>query len=184
MMTRDIPVDHLRSLLRYEPETGKLFWMERQGVNLSRFAEMNQKRFNADFAGKECFRVLSIDGYLHGTLNNKKVPAQQVIWALVHGVWSNKDMHVDHINGVRTDNRLVNLRLIPAAENIRGRIRRSYKHGGERGIARNTANGKWQVSIRIGQDRRKYLGCFDRIEDARTVRNEAEKSVLEYQVEA
>lgn len=179
-MAVHVPIDLLRQVLRYEPETGKLFWRPRSAALIGGegiIAKMNYASFNQRFAGKECFRLVSHDGYLHGTLFNWKYPAHQVIWALVHGVWSTKEMQVDHINGNRADNRLANLRLVPEIVNLRSRVRRAYKHGGEKGIALNQSNMKWQVTVPLGGGRNRYIGCYEQIETARIARDAAEKAL-------
>ena len=43
--------------------------------------------------------------------------AHRVIWFLQTGEWPDSDLVIDHINGVRNDNRWVNLRQVTVKEN-------------------------------------------------------------------
>lgn len=54
-------------------------------------------------------------GYVDIRIDAKKYKAHRLAWLYVHGRWPEK--LIDHINGVKTDNRLINLREASAAEN-------------------------------------------------------------------
>ena len=56
-------------------------------------------------------------GYIKLLVDRKWYLAHRLAWLYVHGVWPS-DV-IDHINGIKTDNRLVNLRDITQLENIR-----------------------------------------------------------------
>ena len=62
----DITPRLLRELIRYEPETGKMFWKERD----PRFFADTGSAFlwNVDNAGSEIFEKTSADGYRKGSL--------------------------------------------------------------------------------------------------------------------
>jgi hypothetical protein len=69
------------------------------------------------------------------------------------------EKHVDHINGVRTDNRLVNLEYVSQRENNErsgSRIEKSSKY---RGVSFDKERGKWVAAIYI-KGKRKFLGRF------------------------
>ena len=57
-------------------------------------------------------------GYLHTCIRIAGVDVQlrlhQMVWALAYGRWPTQ---IDHENGIRTDNRIGNLREVTAAEN-------------------------------------------------------------------
>ncbi len=97
----------LRQLLRYEPDTGKLFWLYRPD---------GLKKWNTRYADKEAFTCTDAYGYRIGNLQKVGLKAHRVIWAMVHGEWPEHD--IDHINGCRSDNRLVNLRHATRAQNL------------------------------------------------------------------
>jgi len=72
--------------------------------------------------------------------------------------------YIDHINGVRDDNRITNLRAVTAAGNAENR-RRAQKNtaSGFLGVARNGNN--WQAYIRVNK-KPTYLGTFKTPEEA------------------
>lgn len=79
----------LRQLLRYEPETGKLFyrsaapWMFTDGPKLS--AAMRCSRWNKNHAGKQAFNMVYPIGYLVGAVFQQKIYAHLAAWAVMHG---------------------------------------------------------------------------------------------------
>ena len=162
MTTKELPSDdYLRKRLRYEPETGKLFWLDG--------AEM-PSRWRTQFAGKEALTTVSGNGYLWGSVNNVQLRAHRVIWALSHG--EQPSDQIDHINGIRTDNRIENLRVATQQENSRNRAMSRDNTSGVCGVSWSKACGKWEVRIKIdGQS--KNLGYFQSIDEAKAVRAEA-----------
>lgn len=71
---------------------------------------------------------------------------------------------IDHINGVRTDNRRANLRIVDASgssQNVRGRGRSPY-----RGVY--LVKGRWSARVKF-QGQVYYLGSYDTQEEAAAV---------------
>lgn len=70
-------------------------------------------------------------GYLVATLHfggeRQQAKLHRIVWMAVHGPLS-RDLVIDHINGVKDDNRIVNLRAVDNATNVRNR--RSYRADG------------------------------------------------------
>lgn len=154
--------EYLRKALRYEPETGKLFWRERDDV---------PKEVNTRWAGKEAFTCVMGAGYKKGRINKTPFYAHRVIMAMVNGEWPPEE--VDHISGDKTDNRLSNLRLVTKAENQRNKRRRSDNTSGHIGVYWAKREGKWCARITAG-GRKKNLGLFSRKADAIAARKAAE----------
>lgn len=72
---------------------------------------------------------------------------------------------VDHINGVRTDNRLANLRICSRAENSRNTASKTASASLYKGVYRSNGCG-WRAAIRE-RGRQVHLGCFrDEVEAA------------------
>lgn len=136
MATNQLPSPaELRQLVRYEPETGKLFWRERDETmfhNVGRCRKAVATAWNRKNAGKEAFCALGTDGYLYGGVNRRRVAAHRVAVAIVSGDYP--DAYVDHINGIKTDNRIVNLRCVGAVENNRNRSISKCNTSGKAGV--------------------------------------------------
>lgn len=164
----------LRKLLRYEPDTGKLFWRERTPDmfrNGGRDPQWACNNWNSKFANKEAFASLDFYGYAIGRVFNVDLKAHRVIFAIHYGFWPTNQ--IDHINGVRSDNRIENLREVTNKENHRNMKINSNNSSGHMGIVWDKARKKWQSSI-VVNGRNKHLGRFSDITDAIAARKAAE----------
>lgn len=148
--------DEVRTLLRYEPETGKLYWLPRYA---------GWSGFNALHAGKEAFTAVDSGGYRIGSIKDKRYRAHRVVWAIVHGEWPD---HIDHINGDRQDNRIENLRSVTSAENRKNTKRYARNSTGVVGVKVHRDGG---YSAYIGT---KHLGHSKDFEAAVAMRKAAE----------
>lgn len=152
----------LQDCFALDPTTGWLTWKERD-ISGSR---------NARFAGRRAgapkgngYRVVRVDGRL--------MLEHRVVWALANGR-DPGEVQVDHVNGVRDDNRPANLRLATNAENVRRRHRLNVNNtSGEHGVYRHAAAGKWVAAIKV-DGKRIHLGLFADIAQARDARRLAE----------
>ena len=176
MAKRQLPSpEDLRQLLRYEPETGKLFWKEREPrfcvTSDPRGPEWVAKRWNKRLSGKEALTAKN-NGYRVGPILGRMVPAHRVAWALHCGEWPTGQ--IDHINGIRDDNRIANLRDVSAAENGRNQKAPHDNTSGVIGVGWDQARGKWKASINT-RGRTHHLGRFNDFESAVKARTEAER---------
>lgn len=150
----------LRQLLDYRPETGKLFWREREG----------NARWNTGYAGKEALTATNSHGYLHGQVMKNFAFAHRVAWAIIYGVYPSGC--IDHIDGDPANNRIDNLRDVPSKINSRNGKKRSDNSSGVTGVRKRGA--KWLAYIRIDY-KRVDLGSFDSLEAAVSARKRAEE---------
>jgi len=166
--------DQLRQLLRYEPETGKLFWL-RRGVLLfsdgHRSANRAQKIWNTRYAEREAFTYKNSNNYLTGRIHDRGHYAHRVIWAIVRDAWP--DGEIDHISGDRTDNRIVNLRYVGHGINQQNMCRSRANTSGTTGISWDEGRKRWRVVISVGA-KAVHLGRYTAREDAERARHEAE----------
>lgn len=170
MASKPLPSQEvLRQLLRYEPETGKLFWLPRTAEQMvstdPRGPEWAANRWNSHYAGKEAFTATDPAGYRHGKIGRVKYQAHRVIWKLVNGVDPDT---IDHVNGQQGDNRLSNLRNATIAENSRNYRKPPGKSSRYRGVCWVKRDGKWSATISDGNAGKASLGYFtDEVEAAR-----------------
>lgn len=161
-------------ILKYDPDTGKLFWKERRAHLFEgddAFAERNCASWNARFAGKEAFTAKNAKGYHQGGIFYNVYRAHRIIWLLHTGEWPEGE--IDHINGVRSDNRISNLRHVTSGENRKNQKKSSRNTSGVVGVTRSKALNKWSAKIIIGGVH-KHLGLFDDLSDAAQARKAAE----------
>lgn len=97
--------------------------------------------------------TLDKDGYLKVSVLRTKHLAHRLAWLYMTGFHAPEHMHVDHINGVRSDNRWENLRLATPLENQAYRVAlNTNKPGigtsGIRGVYWDGRTNKWHVQIR------------------------------------
>lgn len=96
-------------------------------------------------------------GYLRLFIDNKRYKLHRLAWLYEFGVLPSK--FIDHINGNRSDNRIVNLREVTNAENcLNQKKAKKNSSTGLLGVSKH-GNGKYQASIMYkGKDI--HLGTF------------------------
>ena len=120
------------------------------------------------------------DGYLFVALCKKGTQKsftvhQLAAMAFLNHITNGYEIVVDHINNIRTDNRLENLQLISPRENASKRIKKySSKYIGVSWWARDS---NWKSQIRIN-GKVKYLGLFNSEIEASKAYQEALKKHL------
>lgn len=111
-------------------------------------------------------------GYVRIKINRKLYLAHRLVWLYVYG--SFPDGEIDHINGIRTDNRLCNLRSVTKNENLVNKRKYSNSSSGITGVCWHKQHRKWVSTICIN-GKRKHLGLFKNIDDAKIARENASK---------
>lgn len=106
-MPAPMPVEKLRGVLGYDPDTGGFRWLVDRGCNFHRMR-----------AGSAAGTVNSY-GYVVIKIGGRFYKGHRLAWYLAHGEWPPRAMEIDHINRVKGDNRLCNLRLVSKSENLR-----------------------------------------------------------------
>jgi len=151
MLTQEI----LRENFRYEPETGHFFWNKQN--------KWNRRDLTNPISCKDRYGYVVVGSILSGKFKNYRV--HRLIWIYVHGQIKHE---IDHINGIRNDNRLCNLREVTHQQNMMNRSRQKSKSG-FRGIYK--ASGKtdsWAAEITY-KGVRHYLGVHKTPEEANLV---------------
>jgi hypothetical protein len=104
-------------------------------------------------------------GYYYIVIDSKGYMAHRLIWLYVHGKFPSK--HIDHINGIRHDNRLQNLREandLENSHNIKGK--RVDNTSGALGVSWHKRSLKWVAQIQV-KGKGMFLGYFSDIELAK-----------------
>lgn len=160
--TKSLPsIDYLRKRLRYEPDTGKLFWLDYDGM---------PKYWLTRYAGKEAFTAAKPEGYRLGQISGLTFSAHRIAWAIYYDEWP--DDQIDHVNGVKDDNRISNIRVVNSQENHKNMPMQSNNTSGITGVTWDNRKRKWKAQIVV--DRRCInLGYFNTLEEAAAVRKEA-----------
>lgn len=147
-MVKLLTAEIARELLDYDPETGIV----------------TRKVSGHYWRVGKAIGTPTKKGYLHAWIYDTTYQLHRIAWLIVHGRWPAEQL--DHINGVRNDNRLVNLRECTNAEN-RQNIRLSgYGQSGHLGVSPHGDG--WAVNITLN-GKRQYLGYFEDKEVARDV---------------
>jgi hypothetical protein len=148
-MTPPRPLNFTReSLLRvlnYEPESGVFTWKTRRGP-----------RSAGAIAGcnaPQGYIVIGFAGHIHY--------AQRLAWLAVYGVPPTG--LIDHINAIKSDNRIANLREVSASQNVQNRPHLPPNRVGVRGVFMHA--GRYRAAIQV-EGRRRYLGMFDTAAEA------------------
>jgi hypothetical protein len=131
---------NISEYLQYNPETGDIIWIKKP----------NYKIQIGNIAGHARF-----GGYIQIKFNGKLYKAHRLAWYLHHGVWPQND--IDHINGIKNDNRISNLRDVTRSKNLLNQKRHREKTV-KYYYYRKTEK-IWQVGKRIN-GKLKHLGFF------------------------
>lgn len=160
--------EQLRQLLRYDAKAGKLYWRERGPEWFAK--ERIRKTWNTRFAGKEVGTPSAYGYPMVEVLGSRPIAVHRVILAMASGEWPEE---VDHIDGVPTNNRLENLRVVSHAENMKNVRRPAHNSSGVSGVSQSKKTGKWRAYITVG-GRQRALGHHETFEGAVVARRKAE----------
>ena len=140
-------IQRLKELLIYDPETGVFKHnLARQGVTVGAKAG-----------------YVNSDGYVYIVLDKKKYVAHRLIWLYLYGHWPTNQL--DHINRIRHDNRLINLREVTIKENRQNLNLTSKNKSGVRGVSFDKPTNLWRANIQVN-GKTINLGRYDTIEKA------------------
>jgi len=114
--------------------------------------------------------VNKVNGYRTLNLDCDHYKEHRLAFLYMTGSWPSH--HVDHINGVRADNRWCNLREATAHENHKNREMSDKNTSGFVGVSWNESRGKWCAQITVMR-KAMNLGRFTHKEDAIAARKAA-----------
>lgn len=158
-------LEALRGLLDYDPDTGIFAWR----VARNSFGGGVKP---GDFAGS-----MTDQGYVQIIVDQRRYRAHRLAWLFMTGSFPPDGHEIDHINGIRSDNRRNNLRLATRSENNMNAGLRTNNRSGHRGVSWVGTRKQWTARITIG-GRVRCLGNFDHIDDAVRARTESERRLF------
>lgn len=138
----------LKDILHYDQNTGLVTWLITPSKHIA----------PGSIAGS-----MMRNGYIRITIKRYGYAAHRLIWLYMHGNFPPHE--IDHINGIKNDNRLLNLRLATKSENGINQRLSSKNTSGYKGVYLNKPSKKWIAQCRSG-GKRHHLGCFDTAEEA------------------
>ncbi len=89
--------------------------------------------------------------------------AHRLCWVIFHGAWPSYD--IDHIDLEKTNNAISNLREASRSQNCANKPMQSNNKSGVKGVHFCNRQKQWVASLTVGR-KRKFIGYFDRKEDA------------------
>ena len=150
--------DKLKELLNYNPETG----IFTRAINSGR----NDRWKKGTVVG--C--LSKKNGYINIGLFDKRYYAHRLAWLYVYG--ESPSGEVDHINHVRHDNKISNLRSVDKKDNCKNKSILSNNTSGTSGVWWRGDRCKWVSNIGVN-GKNIYLGCYQIKQDAINARKKA-----------
>lgn len=149
-----ITQERLKEVLDYDPYTGVFTWRKaRAGIAVGSVAGFVKR-----------------NGYIYIGIDKKYHRAHRLAWLYVHGNFPEAD--IDHINRVRNDNRITNLRAATRSENLQNRPKQSNNTSGVPGVCWHKRRQKWCAYIKhLGRE--VHIGYYNTLEEAATARASA-----------
>lgn len=153
---------YLSTFIRYEPDTGLLFWVECPEKGMA---------WNAIRPGKQACQHHK-DGYRRIRIGRVAFAAHRLAWAMYHGEWPL--LGIDHIDGNPSNNKIGNLRDVTQAVNARNTKLYSTNTSGKAGVC--LKKGKWVAQIMFN-GKNMSIGSFENFEDAVEARRNVERKL-------
>lgn len=142
-----LSVERLREVLHFDENTGTFRWRINRGP-----ARKGNIAGNSTTHG---YRRIRIDWVLY--------KEHSLAWLYVNGQFP--DGEIDHVNGITSYNRPVNLRIATHTMQMANSKKRKDNKSGFKGVFWNTRAGRWEAKIQF-ENRQHHLGYFDDASDA------------------
>ena len=150
---RELSLEWASTWFCYDADTGLLMWKQSPGSRIAVGSPITS---------------LNASGYVKVVVQGRAYPAHRIAWLLTHGECPTTGV-IDHVNGVRDDNRLANLRLVSHRANSHNS--RRTRSGALVGAYQVTPT-RWKSSICI-KGQYVLLGMFASAEEAHARYNAA-----------
>ena len=148
MSKHDLTAERLRELFSYDPETGFFTLLKRRMGSRQKVGHIQDQLHK---------------GYVCATIDGHQYRCHRLAWLYIHGVWPNQS--IDHINGIKTDNRILNLRDVSHSVNMQNiKTVNATSTTGVLG-AQKDYKGRFKSLIQV-DGKKRYLGYFKTAEEA------------------
>ena len=147
----------LKKYLTYNPDTGQFSWKDS-------FSGRGKKK---DSVGWTCPKR----NYIVICVRGKSYYAHQLAWLYIYGYIPKE---IDHINHVKSDNRIKNLREVERVVNARNTALFKTNKSGVAGVCYKKYRRKFEAFIHDGTGKAIFLGMFWQKIDAVIARRKAE----------
>lgn len=131
----ELTQERVRELFDYDELTGDLI----------RIAKKKGSKGVGSIAG-----CLGKRGYCYVAIDGKSYRTHRIIWLWHYGY--TPENNLDHINRVKTDNRIENLREVNQSENLRNTVIRSDNKTGVKGVRWDKRDKSWVSTIKYNKE--------------------------------
>ena len=156
--SRTISQEALKEVLHYDPDTGLFRYIK----SITRKTPVGKIP-----------TATTGNGYLAVYINGQQLRQHRLAWLYVYGEMPEQ---IDHINGIRTDNRIANLRPANTSLNNMNRKIQANNRSGFKGVAFKEKTRRYAAAISRGKVRR-HLGYFDTPQEAHAAYAKAAKEL-------
>jgi len=153
---KTITQKQLQKILHYDKETGIFTWAYRRA----------HRALKGSVAG-----TIYNNEYIVITIDKKLYKAHRLAWLHVYGEFPK--VHIDHINHIRTDNSIDNLRSVTLQENNKNKSLGRNNTSGICGVRWKKQSNKWIARINAF-GKKIHLGYFISFDEAVKARKKAE----------
>lgn len=175
MKSAPIDLALAREAFTYDPIEGIVYWNENRPRDHFP-TDRGHRQWLGRNAGKPAGSPNG-DGHLYATFTlpsgkRHAVALHHVAWMLGNDKDLPKGRHIDHLNGNRADNRLVNLRAVNPPQNARNMVQPRKPSTGYSGIYKTSSG--YQVRLTLIQGGpSEIIGHYPTLEEALAARREA-----------
>jgi hypothetical protein len=145
---------------RYDETTGNLYWKVKRA---------NTTDLSKPISAKDRHGYIVVCTKLSGKVKNYGV--HRLIWMMAYGV---TPKNIDHIDGDRTNNKILNLRDVTHQQNMMNKKRKCDSGSAYKGIYK--VKNSWIAEITF-MEKRHYLGSFKTAQEAGLAYAEASKKL-------
>jgi len=145
-----ITQEELKELLNYDQDTGIFTWKVSPARQVS----------SGDIAGTK-----RKDGYIQIKVDNELILSHRLAWIYMYGYLPK---YIDHINGQRDDNRIINIREVSNQQNSLNSKISKNNTSGIKGVYWDKSRNKWVAKLFVN-GKCKFCKRFDDMDLAKLV---------------